>query len=122
MVRGDPLGDLVLVAHGPLEHAHGRDAGEDPGEFGDLGNVLLGKKGRLLGIEAEGQEVQSHAHRVLVQELRVLHRRECVVAGDEVEGLVAGLQGDVLAQGAEVVAQMGPARRLYTGKDAHDAA
>ena len=61
MVGCHALGDLVLVADGPLEHAHGGDAGEDPGEFGDLGYVLLGEKGRLLRIESERQEVESHS-------------------------------------------------------------
>ncbi len=75
VVGREALGDLVLVADGALEQAHGRDAGEDPGELGDLGDVLLGKKGRLLRVEAEGQEVQSHPHRVLAQELRHPGRR-----------------------------------------------
>ncbi len=119
VVGRDPLGDLVLVADGPLQQSHGRDAGEDPGELGDLGDVLLGKKGALLGVEPEREKVQSHSHRVLPQKRGVLYRRQRVVAGDEVEGIVPLLQRDVLAECPEVVAQMGSARGLYAGEYSH---
>ena len=119
MVRAQTLGDLVLVADRPFQETHRRDAGKDPGKFGDLGNILLGKKGAVLGVKAKGKEVQGHAQRVLTQQRGVLDRGKSVVAGDEVEGLVALLQGDVLARGPEVVAQMGPARGLYAGEYAH---
>ena len=50
----ESLSHLVLEADRSLEQPHGRHAGEDPGELGDLGDVVLGKKGGLCRIEAEG--------------------------------------------------------------------
>ena len=76
---------------------------------GDLGYVMLREERALLWIEPQGEEVQGHAQGVLPHEVLILHGRQGVIAGDEVKGIVAGLQGDVLAQRPKVVAQMGPA-------------
>ena len=48
----------------------------------------------------------------------VLGGRQGVVVGDEVEALTLVLQGDVLLDGAEVVAQMQLAGRLHAAEDA----
>ena len=48
----------------------------------------------------------------------VLERRQGVVVGDEVEALALVLQGDVLADRAEVVAQVQLAGRLHAAEDA----
>src|SRR5258707_106586 len=72
----------------------------------------------LVGIEAEREVVQGHVAGVVAKAHRVMNGRERVVVGDEVEALALVLQGDVLADGAEVVAQVEFARGLGAAQDA----
>ena len=48
-----------------------------------------------------------------------MDRGQGVVVGDEVEALALVLQGDVLLDGAEVVAQVQLAGRLHAAEESH---
>ena len=104
--RLQPLFDLLLVGDGPLEKAHVRDCPEDPGQFGHLRHVGLAKEDGLLGVEPEGQVIQSDVARVLAEDLRILNGRQGMEIGDEVEADALFLEGDVLLDGAEVIPQV----------------
>ena len=56
-IRGDALGDLVLVAVGALEEPHRRQAPDEPGELAHLGHVALAPEDALLRVEAAGEPV-----------------------------------------------------------------
>jgi hypothetical protein len=119
---GDVVGELVLVAVGALEQAHAGDGGEQPGELDDLGDVGLAEQDGAGGVEAEGEVGEGGVEDVGAQERRVADGGEGVVVGDEVEGVsrVGVLQGDVLADGAEVIAEVEDAGGLDAGEDARD--
>ena len=121
---------------GPFEQAHAGDGREDPGQLGHLRHVRLAVEGGLVRVEAEGEVVEGHVADVvaenfcsgaslalqLLRRLRVgpdcfAERGQGVVVGDEVEALPLVLQGDVLLDGPEVVAQVQLAGRLDAGED-----
>ena len=66
-----------------LQQAHGRDHGEEPGEFADLGHIRLHPEGAALRIETEGEEVGGRLERALAQPVPVLDRGEGVQVDDE---------------------------------------
>ena len=119
VIGGEPLLHLVLEAHGLLQPAHGRDRGEQPGQLGRLGHVRLDEERGLLRIQPQGQEIDEHVEDILTHPGRVAHAGQRVVIGDEVIGLVALLKRDVLADGAEVVADVQSTRRLNSRQDPH---
>ncbi len=84
-----------------------------------LGHVGLHEQRGLVRIEAEGQQIDRHVERVLPQLLRIAHGGQRVQVGDEVKRLLVILQGDVLADGAEVVAPVDRAGRLDAAENAH---
>ncbi len=114
----DALLHFLLVRHRPLQQAHVRHRAENPGEFGNLGNIGLAEEDGAVGVESEGQVIQGDVQRVLPQCFRVVDGRQGVIVGDEIEALRLVLQGDVLANGAEVVAEVQLARRLDAAEDA----
>ena len=71
------------------------------------------------GIEPQREQVDEHVEDVLPQLRGVAHAGQRVVIGDEVEGLVALLERDVLPDRAEVVADVQGARRLNSRQDPH---
>ena len=65
-----------------------------------------------LGIEPEGEQRRRHLARPLAQHVAVVRARQRVVVDDAVDRLVLGLEPDVVADRAEVVAEVDDARRL----------
>ena len=70
------------------------------------------------GIEAQGDEGGRHLACPLAEHVRVVEARERVVVDDAVDRLVLVLEAHVVADRAEVVAQMGRAGRLDPAEDA----
>lgn len=91
---GDALGHLVLERV-TLQQAHGRDAGEDPRQLGDLGNIGLPEEYRPGRIEPQRQVAGGHMLRVLDHRLGVIQAGQGVIVGDEVETVVAALHLDL---------------------------
>lgn len=116
---GALLGGLVLE----LGHAGGlAEAGEavhDPAELGVLGDVALDEQGAVLGVETGGEQLGRGEPGVGTQLGGVLRDRDRVQVDDHVEGVVGLLEGDPLADGAEVVAEVERAcRGLDSGEHA----
>src|SRR5205823_1570424 len=82
------------------------------GQFGHFRDIRLAKQNGLARIEAEGEVVESDIANVLPQGLRVADAREGMVVGNEIETLRLVLQGNVLLDGAKVIAEVKLPRRL----------
>ena len=109
---------LLLVGRRPLEPADRGDGGEQPGELGHLGPVALDEERALVGIETEGQQRGGHLAGSRAQDVGVVRARQRVVVDDAVDRLVLGLEPDVVADGAQVVAEMDDPGRLDAREDA----
>ena len=83
-----------------------------------LGPVALDEQRAALRVEAQGEQRGGHLARPLAQDGRVVRARQRVVVDDAVDRLVLVLQPDVVADRAEVVAEVGDAGRLDAGEDA----
>ncbi len=130
----DALVDLLLVRHGAFEQAHVGDSGQYPCQLGHFGHVGLAEEDGLVGIESEGEVIEGDIADVFAQRRgpvrrldfvaietpagRFIEGSQGVVIGDEVEARRIVLQGDVLADGAEVVAEVELAGRLHAAEDA----
>jgi hypothetical protein len=114
----EPLGELVLVAVGAFEQPHARHAGQEPRQLADLLHVALAEEDGALGVEAQRQVGQRHVAHGLAQLLGLARRSQRVVVRDEVVPAQPGalLQGDVLPDGAEVVAEVRSAAGLDAGE------
>ena len=110
---------LLLERDHALELAHHRDAVEEPGELGVLVHVALHEHDRALGVEARGDqrgERVAGRGRQLGGLERLRHRVQVDDAEDRL-GAVALLICDVMADRAEIVADVFLAGRLDAGKD-----
>ena len=87
-------------------------------KFGVFFNPRLDEKRRELRIEPAGDQRRGHFPRLAAQRLGVLPDRDRVQVHDAIDRLVLVLQRHPVADGAEVVAEGGHARRLDAGKDA----
>ena len=112
------VGLLLLVGRRALEPADRGDRREQPGELGVLRPVRLDEQRAALRVQAEGDERGRHLARALAEHVRVVQARQGVVVDDAVDRLVLRLQAHVVADRAEVVAQVGRAGRLDPGEDA----
>ena len=119
MVGLEPFGELVLVAVAILQHRHGRERGEQPGQLGDFGHIALTEEHRLGRIQSAREKIQRHILRILAPLLCVIERGHRVVVGDEIIGLALVLELDRRLHHAEVVAHMQRAGRLDAGKNPH---
>ena len=109
----DAVGELVLVRVRALEQPHAGHGGQQPGDLGHLRHVALPEEDRPPGVHPQGEVGRRQLPDVRAQFLRVVDRRQRVVVRDEEEVLAGLLEGgDVLADGAEVVAEMGSAAGL----------
>ena len=117
----DPDGLLALplvleLGHAP-QLAHRRRALEQPGEPGVLGHLALDEERGPVGVEADGEQVESGIERVGPQDGRVDLRGQRMKVDDAVEGVVPVLEGHPVAQGPEVVPQGEIARWRDAGED-----
>ena len=112
------LAGLLLELGHAVEPAEPRDAVEDPGELGVLGDLALVEDDVLLRIDAAGDEGGGHLADRLRQLGRVLPDRDGVQVDDAIDAVVGLLQLDELHDRAEIVAEMQVAGRLHAGKHA----
>ncbi len=103
-----------------FEQAHRCAGHQQPTQLADLRHVGLHEQRRLVRIEAEREQVERDVERPLPQLGRLADRGERVQVGDEVKRLLVVLQGDVLADCAEVVAPVDRAGRLDAAENFHD--
>ena len=108
---------LLLVGRRPLEPADRGHRGEQPGELGHLGPVTLDEQRAAVGIEAEREQRGGHLAGPRAQDIGVVRARQRVVVDDAVDRLVLGLEPDVVADGAEIVAEMDDPGRLDARED-----
>jgi len=117
-VGRESLIDFLLVRDPFFETAGGQKREKDPRQLRDLRHVRLHEERGLVGVEAQREVVERHVQRVTAQRLGVLHGRQRMVVDDEVERFVGLLlELDVLADGAEVVAQVQLPGRLNAAGD-----
>ena len=111
---GEAAVDLVFVGVGPVEEPFAGGGSEEPGELADLGHIALAEEGGAVGVEAEREVGCGGLGGESVERSRVVDGVEGVVVCEEVEGVVLRL--DVLADGAEVVAEVEVAVGLDAGE------
>jgi hypothetical protein len=108
---------LLLVGRRAFQPADRRHRREQPGELGDLGSMALDEQRAALRVEAKGQEAGCHLAGLAAEPIGVVKARQRVVVDDAVDRLVLPLELHVVPDRAEVVADVGCARRLDTRKD-----
>jgi hypothetical protein len=92
---------------------------QQPAQLRHLGHVGLHEQDRLGWIESERHQVDGGIERELLEQLGFADRRQGVQVGDEIVGLVAVLQVDVLADRTKVVAPVKAAGGLDAGENTH---
>ena len=107
---------LLLELRHPAQLAEGRDAVEDPGQLGVGEHVALDEQGAAGRVEAGGEQDRRRPAGPVGQAGGVVGQRDRVEIDDAVEGVVAVLGVDPLADGTEVVAEM----HLAGGLDARE--
>ena len=109
---------LVLELGHAVEVAVGGDRGEQPGQLGVLAHVGLAEEDAALGVEAGGEQDRGRVVEPLAQLGRVVGDRDRVQVDDaEDRRLAAVLALDVLADRADVVAEVLAAGGLDAGED-----
>ena len=109
---------LLLVGRGPLEPADRRDGHQQPRQFGVLGPVALDEQRAALGVEPEGEQRGRHLPGPTAQQRGVVGAGQRVVVDDAVDRLVLVLEAHVVADRAQVVAEVDDPGRLDPGEDA----
>jgi hypothetical protein len=89
-----------------------RYVAEQPRALGVLVDVALDEEHAALGVEPGGEQRRRRVDRVLEKRRRVVRNADRVQVDDAVERLAALLVGDVVPDGAEVVAEVLSPRRL----------
>ena len=109
---------LVLELVHAVEVAVGGDRGEQPGQLGVLAHVGLAEEDAALGVEAGGEQDRGRVVEALAQLGRVVGDGDRVQVDDAVDRRVAAVLAlDVLADRADVVAEVLAAGRLDAGED-----
>jgi hypothetical protein len=107
------LADLFLELVHAVEVAVRGDGGEQPGELAVLGHVGLAEEDAALGVKTGGEQDRGRVVAALAQFDRVVGDRDRVQVDDaEDRRIAAVLALDVLANRADVVAQVLAAGRL----------
>ena len=103
------LGHRRLVGMGAVHQPLGADAGEHPGQLGDLGDVRLAIEDGVVGIQAQGQPGGGDLQARLLHPARVLALDQRMQVGEEVVGLDVGVLArlDGGLDGADIVAEVG---------------
>ena len=110
---------LVLELGHPPELAVARDGREQPTRLGMRGDVALGEHRRALRVEPGRDEHREQVERFLVQVARVVLDGDRVEVDDAEERLAELLCPRVLAEAADVVAEMLVAGGLDAREDPH---
>ena len=108
---------LLLVGRRPLQPADGRDRRQQPGELGVLRAMALDEQRAAVRVEPEGEQRGRHLARPRAQDRRIVGARQGVVVDDAVDRLELGLQRDVVADRAQVVAEVDDPGRLDPRED-----
>ena len=87
-------------------------------QFGDLRHIGLRENDRARGVDTRRQPVKYHVAAVAGDPPRLLDRRQRVIIHDAEEALRLVLQGDVVLDRAEIVADMLATRRPRAAEDA----
>ena len=118
--RGGVLVQHGLVGVGAVQQALAGDAGEQPGQLRDLGDVGLAVEGHVLRVQSGGQPAGGDLERAALDARRLVALDERVVVGQEIEALHARLAAGAhrRADGADVVAQVRGAGGGDAGEDA----
>ena len=119
---GDALalgaGRLVLELRHAAQLAHVGDRVQDPHELGVRRHVALYEDDGPLRVDAGGKIRVGHVDRVAPELGAHLAHGDRVQIDDAVDAVVCLLHGDVVADGAEVVAEVQRARGLAAAEDA----
>jgi len=103
---------LLLVGRSALQPADRRHGVEEPAQLGDLRPMRLDKDGASFRVKAQGDQGGRHLEGLAAQHLRIVDVCQGVVVDDAVDRLIAILQSHVIADRAQVVAQVRPAGGL----------
>ena len=90
---------------------------EQPGELGDLRAVALDEQRAALRVEPEREQRRRHLAGARAQDVGVVGARQRVVVDDAVDRLVLVLEPDVVADRAQVVAEVDDPGRLDARED-----
>ncbi len=112
------LARLFLELRHPVEPAERRQAAEQPAEFGMRADHALVEDDAAFGVDAGGDIGGGDLARRMAQFGRILRHRHRVQIDDAEDALEIVLQGDPVADRAEIIAEMQIAGRLDAGKDA----
>jgi len=101
---------------GAVQQSFGGDAGQQPGAFGDFGDIGLAEEDGLLHVQAQGNPAGSHFVNQRLQFLAVRRGGEGVQVRDKIHAQVFLGEGKGGAVHAEVVADVRVAGRLDAGQ------
>ena len=108
--------DLGLVGVGAVHEALRREAAESPAKFENFRNVALLVEQGFFRVEAECKPRCCDLVNVRAHFGAVLHSRQSVIVRNEIDRVVSLCKFKSRADCAHIVAEMGRARRLDTGK------
>ena len=86
-MSGGVLIDSRLVGVSAVEQALRGDAGEQPGQFRDFGDIGLPVKRDALGVQPGGQPTRGNFHGGALDARRVIDLDQGVVVGQKIEAL-----------------------------------
>ena len=108
--------DLSLVSVGAVHEALRREAAESPAKFKDFRNIALLVEQGFFRVETESEPGRRDLVNVRAHFGAVLHGRQSVIVRDEIDRVVSLRKFKSRADCAHIVAEMGSASRLDTGK------
>jgi hypothetical protein len=105
---------------GAVEHTLAGDAGQQPGQLGNFGDVGLPVKRDALRVQPRSQPAGGNLQRGTLDARRVFHLDQGMVVGQKIETLDTGAQAGAhrRANGADIVAQVGCAGGGDAGQEA----
>jgi hypothetical protein len=119
VIRGNSLGNLILIGMAALQEADRSDVVEVPGEFGNLRHIRLHPKNRFVGIDAKGKHVDNCIPGISGEFAAVGNGREAVHVRAKAEELALTLCQHHRLDHAPIIADMQGTGRLYSRKNSH---
>ena len=108
--------DLCLVGVGAVHEALRREAAESPAKFKDFRNIALLVEQGFFRVETKSKPSCGDLVDIRTHFGAVLHSRQSMIVRDEIDRVVSLRKFKSRADCAHIVAEMGSARRLDTGK------